>query len=285
MKSAILAVSSHEGKYLRDWLDYHYALGFSHVFLFDSCLDHETFKVCQPYAWNGALTFIPALGKPIQWEAYARGFSFTANHFDWVMVIDLDEYLVLKKHDSINELIHDIEARDLTKKIGSISFPWSCFGSSGHEKFEDVPVWKRFTHRVDYEGAHGHTRHVKSLVRPESVRFVNDPHFFHVSGDYKCVDTNFRQIHTSEFKWDNIPDNVALINHYVLKSAEEWGWKMHRGSADLHHLNPETHRTMQRFLDADKSCIKEDKSIFEFIKRLQNKGKLTSERYSIPSSY
>jgi hypothetical protein len=216
--NVVIAVSSREGRYLKDWIDWHLAIGFDHIFLYDACDDPETYNAVMPYCWQKKLTFIPAIGKPIQWEAYAHCLNSLKNSaVQWAWIADIDEMLVLKKHSHVASFLSQFKAEN----IGSIVIPWSCYGASGQTEFKDIPVWKRFTERVDYEGEHTHDRHTKSFVRPRAVAGVGDPHVFPMVANMKRVDAKMNPVKSSQNKWNELDDSEAVVNHYVTKSLQE----------------------------------------------------------------
>jgi hypothetical protein len=276
--NVVIAVSSKEGVYLKDWVEWHLAIGFDHIFLYDACDDYETFKAVMPYCWQKKLTLIPAIGKPIQWEAYSHCInSLQKSQVDWAWIADIDEMLVLKKETHISGFLAKFKSPD----IGSIVIPWSCFGANGHGKFEDVPVWTRFTTRVDYEGQHPHDRHTKSFVRPRAVSGVGDPHVFPMRPDYKRVDSNMMPVKSSQNKWNELDDSQAVVNHYVTKSLKEWIGKSERGSADINHFR-RPKRSLQEFHQAQLACNRVDNCALDLVKRLQKQGKLNAPRYILP---
>jgi hypothetical protein len=264
MKVVCVAVIKDEGPYLKDWLEWHWRLGISHFYLYDACTDPKTFEVLMPWAWRDIVTLIPAIGRPIQWESYTNAFSRLQTKCDWTLVIDADEYLVLKKHNNVQEFLSQY-----LNPIGSVSVGWSCFGSSGALKEDlSVPLWQRFTHRAPYdnESPNPHTRHVKSFVRPDTVHMVGDPHIFQLKRNYICVDPKGKPIHSSEHKI--YPTDEIVLNHYVLKSYQEWERKVTRGSADIHQFNPARRRKLEDFHDANKHCTIEDRCAIKMAERI-----------------
>ncbi len=151
--------------------------------------------------------------------------------------------------------------------VGGVAFPWHCFGTSETDKFENVPVWKRITKRVDYEDTQRHhSKHIKSIVRPECIRLIDDPHWIKTHPLFPTVDLQGRPITISEHKDNYLPTDIVW-NHYVTKTKEEWVKKFERGSADS---GPDAHnaRKLEDFERHISACTREDKTIWKVAQKI-----------------
>jgi hypothetical protein len=261
-----VAVSKKEAPYLKDWIVWHHRLGVEHFFIYDACADLATFKVLEPFVWAGLVTLIPTTFHPCQYQAYQHCYSHQAGKSDWVLTIDIDEF--------VNPF--GLETTDLRKwlqgynapGIGGVALAWHCFGTSESDKYENVPVWQRITKRVDYEETQKHhTKHIKSFVRPQCVLHVNDPHWIKTKPGFFTVDPNNRPLNTSEYKSWDFPVDRIVLNHYVTKTREEWEAKFQRGSADS---GPEAYnaRKLEAFDAHVKACTREDKTIWSVARKI-----------------
>lgn len=87
-----------------------------------------------------------------------------AEHKDdhtYMAFFDVDEFLVLKKHDTVDEFLQ----QHLTE--GSLAISWHIFGTGFRDLYTPLPVTKRFMYR---DGVHPHDRHqqafnVKSILK------------------------------------------------------------------------------------------------------------------------
>lgn len=140
---------------------------------------------------------------------------------------DVDEFLVLKKHDHVDDFLEE------HLSSGALGINWLIFGPSGKTTYEPTPVTKRFVYREKHINGH-----VKSLARLSdmnmSVVYPN-PHFpTLVSGAQHDTDGK-------SFKGAvNIggPSDSAVLHHYVTKSYQEFVDKRMRGRADQKGWTP-----------------------------------------------
>jgi hypothetical protein len=170
------------------------------------------------------------------------------NKYDWAAFFDLDEFLVLKKHNNIKEFIEDY------KNYDSIGINWVLFGDNGIEKTEDgnFSVLERFTKR---ERCVSPT--IKSIVKLKEDMLIGNHHPHGVS----MVDPDFNEIRASIWNFKGT-DNVAQLNHYFCKTKEEFKEKCERGRADG---LPYQFRKMEEFEPKNKN-EKEDLDALNFFK-------------------
>jgi len=89
----------------------------------------------------------------------------------WAAFFDVDEFLVLKRHENVEALLEEHLSE------GSLSINWIKFPSSGELYCEPLPFTKRFAY-PDLEI----NKHVKSIVRLQDMnmtRIPPTPHFLY----------------------------------------------------------------------------------------------------------
>ena len=90
---AICTCAKNEEWYINDWLKYHFDLGFDHVYLYDN----NDFKDIGKYIdaqFSGKVTIINIHGKRnIQKWIYSWWWNKYRTLYDWVAVIDIDEFV------------------------------------------------------------------------------------------------------------------------------------------------------------------------------------------------
>lgn len=84
---------------------------------------------------------------------------------------DVDEFLVLKKHNNIKEFISDY------KNYNAIGINWVHFGNNNIEKVEDYSVINRFTKREI-----GVNSFIKSIIKLDKNIFLDNTHSPHQIG-------------------------------------------------------------------------------------------------------
>lgn len=210
MRVALVCIAKNEDNYIDEWVNYHHKLGFDHIFIYqnDWRLKKNYDKVTC-FKFDGYLQQLPAYNHFINTQFY---------NWDWVAFFDVDEFLVLKKTNSIKDFLSNYS------QVNAVGINWVHFGDNGLiEVNGEWSVLKRFTSRQI--NVH---RAIKSIVRFSNgklPKFNNNPHNINL----EWVDT-LGQINTGPSSL-NPTDEVAQLNHYFCKTVEEFEKKSLRGRA------------------------------------------------------
>jgi hypothetical protein len=227
----IVAPVKEEARYLIEWIAYHRALGVSSFMLGDNGGDDHTSAllalldaagVVRRLDWRGEVAFqdrfdldaIPRL----------RGVS------DVCAVIDVDEFLrPLGAHDDIAGAVTEIFA---SPEASAAGLSWTTFGSNGRLEPGEGLVIERFTRRAADD--HRRNRAVKSLIRPERIAGYVNPHAFTLTHGIYVNDR------PEPLRWVGAPAMTEVaswhrlrVDHFVVKSREEFRMKARRGRVDL----------------------------------------------------
>jgi hypothetical protein len=211
MKVALVCIAKDEDNYIQEWIDYHKKIGFDRIFIY------ENNWRCK--AEDDMLTKIPYDGEIMQVPAYNDFIKKYYGEFDWVLFLDVDEFLVLKKQKTIQEMI-----KEQYKMGHGFAVNWVLFGGNNHEGVtnNNYSVIKRFTKRDD-----GPYCLFKTLLKlsTKRVRMLN-PH----RPNLVIVDTDGRLVIGDNH--NNSPIDITQVNHYFCKTQEEYLKKVCRGSSD-----------------------------------------------------
>lgn len=207
LRIALVAIAKEEDIAIKEWVEYHLKLGFDDIVVFQNDWD------CRYRHDNLILHRVD--GPNQQVACYNHFIHNMSGSYNWVAFLDLDEFLVLKKHSTIKQFV------ERYKNPYSISINWVFFGSGGNKHITDDSVLKRFLKRSGSSDWH-----IKTILNLESGASMIDPHHASVVS----FDTNSNRI-SGPFN-QNGPIDVAQINHYYYKSLEEWETKCKRGRAD-----------------------------------------------------
>ena len=203
---SIVCIAKNEGDYFQEWIEYHKLIGIEHFYVYNNNTEDNTKEVLQNYINDDLITWIdwPEVSKDAQDNAYRDAVKKFKNETRWMCVIDLDEFLVLKKHQSISDFITNY------KEFAQISLQWVTYGSSGHKKKPIGLVLENFkAHAANFENLQ------KSIFNPR-VTVDCGAHWMYVCGPW--VDENGNDY----LKTEKHSINIAQINHYVIKSEEEF---------------------------------------------------------------
>lgn len=245
--AAVCAVALREGPYLDEWVRYHLALGFDAVYVYDNSDDNELRDLPAAYP-PGAVHVRHWPGKAQQVPSYNHFLRHSDGH-TWAAFLDVDEFLVLKKHADVKSLLRE------HCRSGSLALNWYMFGSSGRQAYEPAPVLQRFQRRcarVD--------QFVKSIVRVADVAHM-DVHQVDefVPGAYQR-DTSGHVFAGSLHPGG--PSDVAVVHHYFTKSRGEFVGKRARGMATNHDV-----RSMDEFDAGDYNDV-HDSSAWDAARRM-----------------
>lgn len=213
--ASIACIIKNEGPYLKEWIEYHKLIGVEHFYVYDNESTDTTKEILKPYIDSGMVTYIYYPGRDKQDAAYLDACRKYGDETKWMVVIDLDEFIVLHKTRNLREFMAEFS------EVSQVSLHWVIYGSSGFEKKPDGLVLENFK---------GHARFAdftpKSIFNPRAVADTW-PHYMWVCG--KWVNENHQEF--GGFSENSI--QKAQVNHYVIKSWEEfYNRKVARGRAN-----------------------------------------------------
>jgi len=218
---AICAIVKNEGRYFAEWIEYHQKMGTEKFYIYDNESDDNTREILKPFVENGLVEYVWFPGKHMQQPAYEDCLTRHRADARWIAFIDLDEFIVPMRHKSILEYLKDFE------NFSAVEINWLCFGSGGAKTRMPGTVMERF--RAHSWPEFILNRHVKSIVNPRCVAtFVGAHEAARISG--KTADSNGNIVRKNFMDRPPVLDKIR-INHYAIKSYEEFLEKRGRGRA------------------------------------------------------
>jgi hypothetical protein len=226
MFPVIVCIAKKEDDYIEEFIKYHLALGFKRIYLYDN-EDHPKYnKLLDKYTDFIEYMHLPFNNyyKPVQYIALD---DFKVNHIDknknitHAAHIDIDEFIVLKKHNNICDFINEYICGDCQ----GIGINWRYFGSSGHTEKTDFPVTMRFTMCHDRGDSH-----IKTLYKVEHFLHYGTCHDVKLS--YGHIKSTNGSIIEGPYN-DNIDFSVIQLNHYKCKTLPEFRYIRQRQRADI----------------------------------------------------
>lgn len=225
MKILLVAIVKNENRYLDEWVDYHYNLGFDQIVLCDNNdIDGEVITndkvIVEDFVGQHKERHIKVRYYGTQQDAYNYCYKKYNEEYDWIAYLDIDEFLTPLKTDIKTYLSNLPDTADV------VYINWKCYGDNGHIHYENKPVLERFTQPLNkccnQTIKYDNVELFKSIVRGKGRCLKVYCHTCKVKGDAVDADgnkmRNFRYMHVySPVKYDNI-----YIRHYVTKSVEEF---------------------------------------------------------------
>ncbi|MBO9395693.1 glycosyltransferase family 2 protein [Shimia sp. R9_2] len=238
-KVTVVTTMKDEGPYILDWVAHYKALGATDIVVFtNDCSDptdqilrnlnrlgyvhHRFNRVMRRGPHKSALMW--AEQEPVVRDA------------DWLLVVDVDEYLDIKVGDGTFKALIDHH-----KGADAISLVWRIFGNAGIEHISDRPVPEEF---VKCEGAEVNpqrrSRFFKTLFR-NNEKFnrmgVHRPFLERRASDIVWVTADGTRIPDENMPGalhvsDGYGYEVAQLNHYALRSKDAFLNKQRRGRAN-----------------------------------------------------
>jgi hypothetical protein len=222
--AAICIIAKDEEHYIDEWVDYNLlVLGFDTIYLYDNSENYTLQNYTASYA-EAALEpekqpqerrrrRVVIEHYPYHWKqraAYKRCIEQHGSEHGWLALLDGDEFLVLKKHDHVTDMLAE------HCRTGSLSINWYLFGTSNRTSYEPLPVLYRFQYRELLP-----TKEHKVILRCADYdsqsqgqkRGVASPHSVHVLNHTTQHDTTGK-VTSGPFSPGG-PTDVAILHHYM----------------------------------------------------------------------
>jgi len=249
IKPVIICIAKYEKDYIDEFVRYHLHLGFDKIYIYDN-EDHPTYAEQLRHFGDAIIVeHLPGKNYPRlpQYEALQRFTWYHMNNPEITHVahIDIDEFIVLKKHNNIKDFIKEyIYDGENNVKCAGIGINWKMFGSSGYITKTDEPLTMRFT-----KCQKGHNVHIKTLYNKSFYAHQGNPHNINSNNPEFPIKTTKGNIVDGPHVED-ADLSVIQINHYKSKTWEEFSFIRNRGRADRFD-NPELDDLKTTFNETD----------------------------------
>ncbi len=251
----IVTSVKNEGPYLVEWIAYHRAIGVTDFTIFSNDCTDGTNRILTRLQQMGLIRHFDNPGDAdvsVQDQAWRRAEKMPEIlAADWVAVIDLDEFINVQIGDQTLDALIDATG----DSVDAISINWRFMGSNGRKKFRDVPVIERFQRGNDIlDRSHPRIWTIKTLFRPDRFDgFSTHRPWLHLgrwrrlcvgplkpllerhqrrvwlngSGQPMHPGFNLRGVQSTA---ESVGFDLVQLNHYAVKSREEFLLKRFRGS-------------------------------------------------------
>ena len=218
-KAVLCSIQAKEDAYIDEWVDYHLGIGFEMIYIYDNSDNFDLRNWGnQRFLDNVRVKHFPGtrilLGTSPQCLAYIDcAKRAEKDGATWAAFFDIDEFLLLKKNENINEFLVEYGPSK-----GAIGINWLIVGTSNATKYEAKPVTLRFQHTDPQNGANVH---IKTIARVKEIKKFNTPHCaIFIDKTTKTIDTNGYTINGPFNR--NMTTDIAVLYHYRYKSKEEF---------------------------------------------------------------
>ena len=220
---AVVAIMNNEGRYIKEWLDYHLLAGVNHFYIYDN-----QDEILQPYIENGLVTYTFYPGEVAQMAAYNDAVKKYKFFCRYMAFIDGDEFILPKDNKSIVEVLDEIFSAN--PDAAGLGVNWQMFGSNSQDKADySHGVLERFTRRASVDWTPdmpsglknaGGNSHVKTIANPRRINYFHNPHFAIYFEGCTAINEVGKPV---QFFYNYPPTtNKIAVNHYYVKSWEEF---------------------------------------------------------------
>ena len=254
---SVVAVLKDERPNIKEWIDFHLGVGVEHFYIYDNGSSDGSTEVLHPYIESGQVTYSYNTMDMCQLACYYNALTAYRDQSTWMAFIDLDEFLFAPGGDLKTRL------KDFEGKHPGIAVNEVFFGSNGHETRPGGGVLRNYTKRGKEIN-----KHVKTICQPQhTVAPAFNPHsFYYMNGN---AVNELGEPCQGPFNEPGTAD-IFRINHYWVKSKEEYRNKLERGRADVPSRDPKF-RYSQQGRDLEKVILQdnevEDTEIWKFLGR------------------
>ena len=231
-KLSIVLIVKNDGCYIKEWIEFHRAMGVEHIYLYDNNSSDELCSILEEYIREGFVEY--QLWKGTQCDAYDDATSKYKNETKYMAFIDSDEFLFSLENknlvytiDNIVESYENLHFKFLEMHCGGIGVNWRMYGTSKHKYKPVGGVIENYVYRAP--DGFCENVHIKSVVNPRTVLKCGIHHMEYFPG-FQCISENGSAIVEPFFR-DSKCEKLR-INHYYTKSEEEFWRKINRGWID-----------------------------------------------------
>ena len=261
---SICAILKDEAPYLIEWLEFHQIVGVERFYLYDNGSSDHAKDLVESYIKSGVVVWHEWPIMQGQLPAYKHCLQNYQEETEWVAFIDLDEFLFPTEDDDLRKVLEDY------RDYPAVVVNWLVFGSSGHQVRPEGLQIENFTKRAVDEWETN--KHIKSIVCPKNAICPQEPHSFIYLDNQLAVTENKQSLFGP---WSETHSVKRLrINHYTIRSLQEYQEKINRGIADFDRPR------VWAFEAYDRNEV-EDLTIQRFVPQLKQAVNWITARYPI----
>jgi hypothetical protein len=210
-----LFCNARDEKNIKEWAAHHLLIGFDVIIIFDHKSKIPISELFVNFDKRVSIIKTELDGNiktPLMNKAREISIRF---NMDWFIYLDADEFLIINnKFRGVKHLLNTYSYAD------SLGINWLMFGSNNLVEEPAGLVLENYT-----KSCLNLDQHVKSFVRPNEVKFSDNPHYYHIRNPSRSVGILLNILTYPQcFSKINIPYHKApaYIAHYVFQSEETY---------------------------------------------------------------
>jgi hypothetical protein len=251
-KKVALFCNARDEKNIKEWAAHHLLIGFDSIIIFDHKSVIPLTNVFKNFDKRVSiirinLDEVTENDKNIKKFLMNKAINIAVKmNYDWFIYLDADEFLIINKFfKGVKHLLNSYSYGD------SLGINWVMFGSNNLVEEPNGLILENYTRSNLYID-----QHVKSFVRPNEVKFSDNPHYYHIRDPSRMLGIDYRRINFPQCCNNlKIPYYRApvYIAHYVYQSEE-------------------TYRKRKIDLKGDDGCVRQDigKEIHKYYNNIIN---------------
>ena len=227
-KIALLTIVKLENKYIREFIEHYFFLGVNQIIIYDNNEKNgeNMNEILKDFIETEFVLIHNFRGvKQAQMLAYNSMYKIFSSQFDYLMFLDVDEFLNINKYKNIHYLLRDKKY----EKCDVIHIQWVNYDDNDLLYYDNRPLNIRFT-RPNFKIFIDNLL-VKSIFKSYlNVTFTN-AHTPKALNLYKCdINGNYNKFIKPERNLA-IENNLTVpyIKHFQCKTVEEFFFKLLRG--------------------------------------------------------
>ena len=265
LKVALCTMGRNENLYINEFVNHYLSLGVDTLFLYDDNIEEkDKFINALPQKDSVVIEYTTDHGIKGQNEAFNHCYSNHKNDYDWFIMIDMDEYLVIKNNDTLKGYLTD----KVFDKCDFLKLHWRIPSDNNLLHYENKSLFERFQ-RPYYT-----SNHIKSIIRGHINNLVYWIHSPKISPERNVTCDNIgRILNKKNLNFQSIMHvntDRAYFVHFFFKSTEEYINKYKRGYKNWPHLNTD---------GCIKNYFKNNKLTIEKVEMFEKAFNITLDRF------
>ena len=261
---SVASLIKNEGKYLKEWIEYHKLVGVDHFYLYNSGSRDRSREALAPYIKEGIVTLIDwpnhlpsnketdsLWALTVQLPAYENAAKYRAiKESKWLAVLDVDEFIVPVRARTIPEVLADAE------ELSGILVTTDYFDASEEHQLSKRNLVTQTVTMTSNPEQKIEKSVQKIILKPDSYTTFTWP-------PYKC---NFKE----GAQVDRISKGSLRINKYLNRNRGpmHFGKRKDKSSVDNRGIS---HEELQAVLEVGYEVEDQERAIFRFIPELLKK--------------